>query len=919
MLEAIFDRGPALAAIEEALESARAGVGALVVVEAPLGMGKTHLLRAARSLAAPAGIDAAIATGGATERNAAHAVARQLLHPLVKRLSGSERADVFSGAAAASEPIVGDTATRPAAATPAESSYSLHWLVAALAERRPLLLCVDDAHWGDPPSLRALEYTARRLDFLPVALLVAARPTTAEPQATLLARLESAPGARRLELEPLSAHGVARMLGEPEGSTAVAACLHATRGTPLLVEAVARSGGTGGDVAPEAVAGDALRRIRALGPGPLAALRALAVLGGEQPPARVAALAGLADDATAALDTLVVDGVATPGRSIGLVHPVIADGAYADMPPRERARAHRRAAELLHAADASADEIAAHLVRTDATGDAWVADRLRDAATAALATGATDMAVRYLRRALAEDPAAADPVLLCSLGEAELHAGDPAGEIHLRAAIERTAPDGRTRSTLSLAAALLVHGRMAEAVDLLFDAIDDTPAGEPRLLLEAEAIAAAASDFAFRERVQRRLVDRWARPPEGASRGERAVLAGLAFDSAWTGAPADRTRMLAERALGDGRLLEDEGAASPMLGLAIAALLLVEDVAAALSWLERGRSAALAAGSVTGQAIMTGGRAMAHAVGGDLGAVEAELGLHERIRGSAVAPVSDPLRAGLEAMLALERGAAGEATDRVARLDGASAVSPSMLWVRFVEARALAADGDLPGAQRRLAELGETMRSLGLHLPSLLPWRTELAALLPRDRADEARELADEELARGTGRSRVAEARALRTLGLLERGAAGLDRLAEAAEVAARSPNRLEHARTLIALGAARRRAGERRGALGPLREGLDLADRCGATVQAAHARDELVAVGARPRRARLRGVAALTASELRIARLAGGGATNREIAQTLFLAPKTVERHLTSVYAKLGVTSRQELLPALSSGDPPG
>ena len=77
-------------------------------------------------------------------------------------------------------------------------------------------------------------------------------------------------------------------------------------------------------------------------------------------------------------------------------------------------------------------------------------------------------------------------------------------------------------------------------------------------------------------------------------------------------------------------------------------------------------------------------------------------------------------------------------------------------------------------------------------------------------------------------------------------------------------------------------------------------------------ARDELAAAGARPRREALSGLEALTASERRVAELAAEGLTNRRLAQTLYLSPKTVEMHLSRVYRKLGIGSRQELGSAL-------
>ncbi|HET6690123.1 MAG TPA: helix-turn-helix transcriptional regulator, partial [Miltoncostaeaceae bacterium] len=74
-----------------------------------------------------------------------------------------------------------------------------------------------------------------------------------------------------------------------------------------------------------------------------------------------------------------------------------------------------------------------------------------------------------------------------------------------------------------------------------------------------------------------------------------------------------------------------------------------------------------------------------------------------------------------------------------------------------------------------------------------------------------------------------------------------------------------------------------------------------------------LAAAGGRPRTTALKGVAALTASERRVADLAAEGQTNKDIAQALYVTPKTVEVHLSNTYRKLGIRSRRELLDALA------
>lgn len=149
------------------------------------------------------------------------------------------------------------------------------------------------------------------------------------------------------------------------------------------------------------------------------------------------------------------------------------------------------------------------------------------------------------------------------------------------------------------------------------------------------------------------------------------------------------------------------------------------------------------------------------------------------------------------------------------------------------------------------------------------------------------------------------------TSGLLERDrdpGPGLDHLRAAVTATGGSRAQLEHGRALVTLGAARRRSGQRREARDPLRYGLEVAGRCGATGLAELARAELLAAGARPRREAVTGPAALTPSERRVVELAAEGRRNRDIARLLHVTPKTVEIHLTSVYRKLGISSRAAL-----------
>jgi DNA-binding CsgD family transcriptional regulator len=152
----------------------------------------------------------------------------------------------------------------------------------------------------------------------------------------------------------------------------------------------------------------------------------------------------------------------------------------------------------------------------------------------------------------------------------------------------------------------------------------------------------------------------------------------------------------------------------------------------------------------------------------------------------------------------------------------------------------------------------------------------------------------------------------LRAEARILRGDEAIDRLRSAVEHVAGSPSRLELARSLVALGELLRRGGQRVECREPLREGLELARLCGALPLAERAATELRATGARERKVLLSGAASLTASELRICRLAAEGLTNREIAQDLWVTRKTVETHLSHAFRKLDVRGRGELAAAL-------
>jgi DNA-binding CsgD family transcriptional regulator len=227
---------------------------------------------------------------------------------------------------------------------------------------------------------------------------------------------------------------------------------------------------------------------------------------------------------------------------------------------------------------------------------------------------------------------------------------------------------------------------------------------------------------------------------------------------------------------------------------------------------------------------------------------------------------------------------------------------------------ALAA-GDPARALDHALRAGAVMSAVGWEV-HIFSWRHPGArAYAALGRTDEARAVAEDAVAlarRWAVPSYVSEA--LRTLAAVD-PARRLASLQEAVALVDGSPRRLEVAHAHVALGLAQLEAGGDAQARVTLRAGLDAAEASGASALAGRARAGLRAAGGRPRRARTTGAAALTPAELRVARLAAAGSTNREIAEQLFVTVKAVKFHLGNTYRKLAISSRSELAAALRDG----
>ena len=942
--QALLERDTALATINQRLDEAATGGGSLLLLEGPAGIGKTRLVQAAERCGRELGLMTLSARGSELERDFAYGVVRQLFETPLAAMSPLERAELLAGAAGRAAPLFGMAATNDEGADALlDPSFAilhgLYWLCANLGRSSPLLLCIDDAHWADHASLRFLNYLARRLEGLPIAVIAAARPARSADGSPLLAALAADRTAEVVALEPLSEQAVAELLrlglGADVEPAFASVCDELTGGVPFLVhelvraiaeeqiEPTAAASSQVARLAPHAVSQSVVLRLGRLSVGARGLARTTAVLG--EADLRLAASLAEVDGHAAAVaaDELADAGILEEGRPLRFIHPIVRAAVEADLSPGARAALHAAAARRLAHQGGSADRIAAHLLATDPAGDPWVVESLRAAAWTAVASGAPESAVVHLRRAVAEPPSdALRPELLLELGFAESYAGDPLATAHLTEALETAAdPTAQISITFALGRMLQLDGRNREALEVF----DRTRArvgevdGRAALMLEGAALGAAQFDADTADLAAGRIAS-LRRVAEEQDEVPSSVFGPIAVAAVMANEPAETVARLAFRALeGAPKLLPEPVDRPPFFYHACNALALAERYDDALSRYDEAITDASRLGSIPHVLGLSCYRALIHLHLGNLPDAEAD---------ARVALETSPRPPGIHAAVAL--AVLIETLAERAQLDAAEEANeryrlaeqfPTILQGAWL----LAARGRLRLAELRpavalddLLAAGELLGRLRSVSPAIPPWRSDTAlAQLVLGATVEARALAAEEvtLARAFGARRPLGV-ALRAAGLTENGTRGIERLRQAVAVLEDSAARLEHARAMADLGAALRRAGHRAESREILRAALDLAHRCGALTLTERARTELIAAGGRPRRLVLSGLDALTPSERRVAQLAAAGLANHDIAQHLFITTRTVEGHLTHTYQKLDINSRDQLPAALAIRD---
>jgi DNA-binding NarL/FixJ family response regulator len=924
MTGAIVSRERELAALDEFLDAVPASAATLLI-EGEAGIGKTTIWEVGIAGARERGWQVCVSRPVESEAKLSYAALGDLLEDDLEEtlplLPEPQRRAL--SVALLREEAAGTGPDQRAVAVAALS------VLRSLANRKTVLLAVDDVQWLDAASAQVLEFALRRLRTEPVGALLAWR-TESSDRLPLALKSGHAEALRRIHTAPLSLRAIHEIVvagvGVAFDKPILRRIYETSGGNPFFALELARALqqqpgrvelGDGIPV-PEELHELVGARFDGLPEGTRDALLVAAALSKPSLPLLAAVVAEDPEGHLAPAREAKV--VMVEGEQVRFVHPLLASAAYSQASPARRRQVHRRLASVV----SDNEERARHLALSTEGPDEEVAHALEEAARGAFLRGATHAAVELSRRACASTPGdRPEELRRRSLAEAEyrIQAGDSTGARDLLEAVLATAPSGaaraevlsrlgdahffgvawrtaaevyrqalaepggtaavRARSELDLslvqyllqepAAEIAEHARAA--VDLA-ELLDD-----PGLLVVA-LLNSAFAEMLLGHELQMDLIER-ACALEPWMDGVPVVLrprAYLASVLAWTddvpGAVGEY-----EAALRDAREHGDELSEVWLLGRLAQIEILAGAWREALDHIEEAEGLLLQAGQPTNRAFLLAIRA----------ALEARLGC-----------------------VSATREAAAEALELALMFDAPHVRAIAVEAIALLE---LSLERPLE-ADAHLASLVAATRTSGIHGPAEMRFvPDEIEALAALGRVAEAEELlAWFERCSVAFDSPSTRAAAIRCRGMIAAAKGERDDavrfLEEARAQYERVPIPFDHARTLLALGSARRRARARRAARECLQNALAIFEQLGAATWAQRTRAELARIAGRaPREGEL------TTAERRVAELVAEGRTNKEVAAELVVTVRTVESTLTKAYAKLGVRSRTELARQLQSG----
>ncbi len=913
---ALLGREQELLEIEAFLDRMTRGPETMVVEGEP-GIGKTTLWRKAIRLAEKRGIQTLFCRAAENEAKLSFSAFSDLLEPVydaaVDALPGPQRR-ALDVALLRADPNGAPDARAVAAA--------FRSIVAGMSARSPVLIAIDDAHWLDRSSERAVEFALRRRRDDRVALLASRRPGGRPVLTTVVEDAE------RISLGPLSVGAIHELLKSRLGHSLPRPLLvrvhEAAAGNPFYAleigREVLRAGVEPGDPlpAPQDLSQLVRSRIRRLRSDARDALL-IAALAAEPTTPLISAVLG--SRAQQALEPAEAAGIVeTRQEVVRFAHPLFADAVQASATRVRRREVHRRLAESVE----EAEERARHLALATEEPDATIAEALDEAANHAKARGVLDTAAELREHAVRLTP----PDQVEKASERSLQrgielrlAGDTDGARRVLTDLARRASSSlRARTLVELAAILYWSEGPAAAVECCEQAL---AAAQGDLAQEAKAIAdlAVYCDFDL-ERSYRyardalRLFEQLGGRADPNTHSQAVAIA--AGRSLMLGLGLPRAEL--ERAIEIESRAEARGEAVVGRIATVAGqwLKYVDDFDDARERLEDARRAAVEEGDESALPNI-----LVHLAQTELWSGNWELASRYSEESCDIAEQLGQAYGGPPGWLALVDAHLGRADRaRQTALEHLEAGELRPLAECFYR-RALGfldlSEGDVDAAARQLTRALELMERIRIHEPGVLRIHADAVEALVA-----AGELKDAEriLAPWEDQGRQVElawslATSARCRALLQAAAGGdaAGSIENALVAHERLPMPFELGRTLLVKGQLERRAKQKAAARESLERAITIFDRLGAKLWAEKAQDELARVGLRRAPSD-----ELTEGERRVAELAASGLTNREVAARLFMSPKTVEANLARAYRKLGIRSRAELgacLASVGSGTP--
>ncbi|MBA0045297.1 LuxR family transcriptional regulator [Mycobacteroides sp. LB1] len=901
------------ASLDRLVMAARSGPSQVLVLRGEAGIGKTALLRYV--LAQAQGFQIARTAGVESEMELAFAGLQQFCAPLsihVEALPDPQRKALDTAFGVSSGPapdrfLIG---------------LAVLSLLAAAAEHQPMLCVIDDAQWLDRASLQTLAFVTRRLANEPVAMLFAVRDGT-DDQLTGLPEL-TVSGLRAADAGTLLDAAIPGLLDDRVRDRIVAE----THGNPLALLELPR------DLTTEELAGGFgwpdsgrlsgqieqafLRRVQQLPARTQTLLLTAATdpLGDAALLTRASERLGISMDAVAPAEAADLIQL---GTRVRFRHPLVRSAIYRSANPLERRRIHGALAEATDPAT-DPDRRAWHRAHAAAGTDEAIATELERSADRAKARGGISAAAAFLQRAteLTSDPAVrGSRALAAAQSKHDMTAFDAARELLAIADMAPLDPPARARATRLRAKITFAESRVgtygsttvSDAAIGLLDAAKGLENLDDDLARETYLDAVGAAMYGGRL------------CPRG---GAVEVAEPARMAPAGTQPPRPTDLLLDGLAM---RITHGPAASAQILCDALALIRREADSAENTSWIWQAFPIALesATHEVWDDDTWHHLATRAVQIARDVGALS-------------VLPAALIYRAGVH-VHAGELDAAAELVQEADAISAATGHAPiryhSLILAAWRGAEAIPLidaamrDGAARGEGRLLGAMGYAAgvlnNGLGRYELAFLAARracehedlglfswclTELieAAVRCGERDTAAKALDQLEERALAGESDWAHGMVARSRALLAADDDAEAWYREAIERLTKTRISVHLARAHLIYGEWLRRCHRRADARVALKAAHESFVHMGAEAFAERAERELRATGAKVRKRSASSEDALTAQEAQIARMAGQGLTNQEIAAQLFISSHTVEWHLRKVFAKRGITSRRQL-----------